>query len=853
MTQPFNPSVFNQSGIAQEQSSADIICFSGQKQLGTEEKGIFWQSSEAKKFGRAVKLFIHRRQQLASKLNIPEYQDQQEISDLGLNERSVTVVNREQCKNLVNSYQKEPINPIHQAEIDLLEAFVSNDKDGVNKALDRLQGLFQLYFPDDWEEKYEAFLQKESKEILRLGQAHTDQWFLTRLLFGKPKFKQMMLALDKKITRQQEALKKLKQDRIIQRHLEQRRTPPPAQGQNITRRPLRNRRAAPVANNHPNQLSGQNAPEPRTEAQKAVSAPVAKESEEIKQQLAFQIARDRSKAIKAEDYEDAITYDLLNSEMVEDLLQEGDISPAVETFSELLQAVRSDVRVSRAPASAAKQHLMARLRLEKDATGHSLFQSEDEFRQLFAGLPEGSVTIDRAVSSLKHFRKLQHYQDMIGVRFTPDMYSILLHSNALEDDAMELNPAGLDADVYAQLNTPENRTQMRREALLNAFKTVGKYKDVVPERTAIDQIREADMQPYASGLYNWGNNCFMNASLQMIAAQMAAPELSDVVLDYQPIGLTEDQTMLYLQLQQSFLNVCDAINDRSHRPVALVSLQRQFMQDYLRYSQATRRQSASFILADQQPDNLRPTLIPQQDPHEFLNDLADIFGLSRHSKCSVRLCDHKKMMYQGQERWRRTVDDDQNALLPIAVNRQGPRTINQCVSAHLSEEKLDEFNQFEWSRADKARAKLTDRDQVDTIKQQVFVSAGQQPPERLMLQMKIFEFEGGRANKLNEEAATLMNYSGNRVRIPIARNPESEPENHEYQMTGIVCHRGSSSTSGHYVSLRFEGDQVIVCDDDVVLELNEYARFRGRPPYKNWKDFCAKEKLSGYLFSLKKV
>ena len=852
MTQPFNPSVFNQSGIANGQSAADIMCFSGEKLLGTEAKGVFWQSSKAKKFGRAVKLFIHRRQKLASKLNIQESQDQQVISDLGLNKRSVTVVSQEQCKNLVNRYQENPINLIHQTEIDLLEAFVTNNENEVNKALNRLQALFQLYFPDDWQEKYEAFLQNESKEILRLGQAHTDQGFFIRMVFGKPKFKQMMLALDKKIIRQQEALKKLKQDHIIQHQLEQSRTRRPAQEQNNTRQPL-NRRAVPVINNHLNQLSGQNVPEPRTEAQKKVSVPVAKESKEIKQQLAFEIVRDRSRTIKTEDYPLAMEYGLLNSEMVETLLQEGDISQAVQTFTDLVQALRPEVQVSHTPVSAEEQHLIARLRLEKDVTGHPLFQSEDEFRQLFAELPDGSVSIDKAASSLKLFRKLQHYQDMIGVRFTPDMYSILLHSNALEDDAMELNPAELDADVYAQLNTPEKRTQMRREALLNAFNTVGKYKDVVPEKTAIDQIREADMQPYASGLYNWGNNCFMNASMQMIAAEMATPELSDVVLDYRPTGLTEDQTMLYLQLLQSFLNVCDAINDRSRRPVALVSLQRQFMQDYLRYSQATGRQSAPFILADQQPDNLRPALIPQQDPHEFLNDLADIFGLSHHPKCSVHLYDHKKMIYQDQEKLRKTDGGDQNAILPIALNRQSPKTINRCVSAHLSEEKLNEFNQFKWDRADKARAGLTDRDQVDTLKQQVFVSAGQQPPERLMLQMKIFEFEGGRANKLNEEAANLMSYSGNRVRIPIAQSPDSEPENHEYQMTSIVCHRGSSSTSGHYVSLRFEGDHVIVCDDDVVLELNEYARFRGRPPYKNWKDFCAKEKLSGYLFSLKKV
>ncbi|MCW7554754.1 ubiquitin carboxyl-terminal hydrolase [Endozoicomonas gorgoniicola] len=864
MTQPFSPDAFNRSGIVDSQLAGNILHFSENNQIGTEGKGVFWQSRGAKKFGRAVKLFIDRRQTLNAKLKLPTNHGQQALADTGLKQRSIKVISREECKNLVNRYKGDPISSIHQAEIVLLEMVLSNNHAGVNKAMDKLKSVFQQHFPNDWQEKYPVFLKNEAKEILQLSQKHSDRSFLARIFLGKPKFKSAMEVLNKKIDQQQDELKRLETDRIIQRAQEKTRTTRRLQAQSHNRqttKPLRNRGAAPVAGSNTSQIPRPNAPEVRT--------PAAEESPEIKRQLAFEVIRYHSEEIKAEDYKLATEYDLLNSNMVEALLKEGDVSYAVQTFTELALALRPELAVgngllndlrqpqtvqeNHTPASAGNQRLMIRLMGEQDATGTPLVQSEGEFRQLFAGLPDGSVNDDQAVSSLRHFRKLQQYQDLINVRFTPDMYPVLLHSNALEDDAMELNSAGLDADIYAQLNTPENRTQMRKEALLNAFKTVGKYKDVVPERTGIDQIREAGMEPRASGLYNWGNNCFMNASLQMIAIQMAAPELSDVVLDYQPAGLTEDQTMLYLQLQQSFLNVCDAINDRESHPVALVNLQRQFMQDYLRYSQTTGRQSAPFILADQQPDNLRPALIPQQDPHEFLNDLTEIFGLNQHPRCSVHLYDHKKMIYQGKERLRKTADEGGNAFLPISVNRQGSKTISRCVSAHLSPEKLDEFNQFKWDRADKAKVGLAGGDQVDTLKQQAFVSSGQQPPDRLMLQMKIFGFENGAANKLNDEAATLMAYSGRRVRIPIAPGPDSEPENQEYDMTGIVCHRGSSSTSGHYVSLRFEGDKVIVCDDDVVLELNEYARFRGRPPYKNWQDFCAKEKLTGYLFSLQKV
>lgn len=1048
MMQPFNPVVYQQSGVAGTGDSAQILRFTGKKRLGTEKKGFLWQSKGAHTFGRSVKLYVGRRNELASKLGQQIDTEKRVVTQLGLNNRSVKVVDSKQCQSLLQHYQESPLGKIQQAEIALLEAVINDDEIGVGTALENIKTTFQTLFPDSWQEKYQAFMQSESQEILLLSQQHSNRGALARLLLGKPRHKKAMAALDRKIADQQAELEQLKQqqrarhtrkgfhgrqmpsprlDSDIKTQQEKplhrrksafvsevpvtrmhRQTPSkaagapvghvasrqPSEGENIRAFQLMfgrlghryqlegneydmakgqgmltpervfgilgsdqqlaahymeqlatdvqyNKMVAVVPDDKPQPVTGRQAqyvhntevaitPESQKLAfqivqscaggisdedfelalnagllndeavagllsehrlneatqnflaaffelkQQAEVAPVPKQSENTgteEQRQAFEVARKYKSQIAPEDLALALDNDLLNPDMVGYLLSsDNDLKTmGVQEFGRALESLwdaagtRKKTRVrgvlfepvtdGTSPVMAGNRSLMLKLvNVEKDFDGNPLVTSEDEFNRLFGRIPHGAVDDGMVVETLRHFRKLQKYQGMISVRFTPEMYHLLLRENGLERDVTEMDFTGMDELTIAELGTPEKRAELRGNGLITAFYTVGKYLDVVPEKTGMDAISEAGLKPHASGLYNWRNNCFINASLQVVSAQLASPEAFQAVQNYQPAGHTPQQLELYQQFQHSFLSLCAAINDRQREPALLVNLQRRFMQNYLSYSQATGRKSAAFILDSANSNDIRPGNISQQDPHEFLNDLADIFGLNTHPDCSVEVYEHKTMVHNEQEKLTRTLaTGDRLALLPISMRRQGAETVDRCVAEHLAPEQLNEFNRYQWSEADLTAAGLAKNAKPETVKKIQFTSAGAKPPGQLMLQMKIFEYQRGKANKLNEEAKSLMANGSETVSLPIATNASEEGvELVPYSIKGIVCHRGDSTTSGHYVGLRFENGKVIVCDDDVVLELNDYARFRKLEPFKNWQDFCVKEKFSGYLFSLEK-
>ncbi|AMO54911.1 hypothetical protein GZ77_25385 [Endozoicomonas montiporae] len=336
MMRPFNPNIVNKF-IGEGQSPDRILRFSDQKQVDSEKKGVLWQSKEAKRLGKALQLFVSRHLELAVKT---------------INKRAIKVVNREQCKNLINHYRNQPVSEIHQLEITLLEAVVSQNQEGVNKALDEMKDLFKLSFGDEWPEKYQAFLKDESKEILKLSQAHSDQGFISRLMFGKPKYKTMIEALDKKIDKQKGELNRARQKQDIQKW----------QGNQRKRKsgkPVQNRDQARAAKRNRQQNTSGNIPARRTQNQQV---PI---DSKAAQQLAFDIVCEQAKEIKAEDYQLAMEYDLLNSHMVEALLREGDVSHAAETFKELVKALRPEKKVASQPPQRSQRQNVAGNRTER--------------------------------------------------------------------------------------------------------------------------------------------------------------------------------------------------------------------------------------------------------------------------------------------------------------------------------------------------------------------------------------------------------------------------------------------------------------------------------------------------------
>ncbi len=126
-------------------------------------------------------------------------------------------------------------------------------------------------------------------------------------------------------------------------------------------------------------------------------------------------------------------------------------------------------------------------------------------------------------------------------------------------------------------------------------------------------------------------------------------------------------------------------------------------------------------------------------------------------------------------------------------------------------------------------------------------------PQSLTLQSKVYKYQGvNEAVYLKDEAMNLLQNTPLSVTLPLhdPERPNAPPVNHKYRVSSIVCHRGNSLKSGHYITLKFEGNDVIVCDDDIVLKLNDYLTYRGQPPCKDWREFCRREGLSGYLFGI---
>ena len=90
------------------------------------------------------------------------------------------------------------------------------------------------------------------------------------------------------------------------------------------------------------------------------------------------------------------------------------------------------------------------------------------------------------------------------------------------------------------------------------------------------------------------------------------------------------------------------------------------------------------------------------------------------------------------------------------------------------------------------------------------------------------------------------------INVPIMLKPdgtelESLSEDHQvtisYQVTSIVCHRGGTLNSGHYMPLKLTNGDVIICDDDIVAFSADYAAFQQRLPYQSWIELCEREQL----------
>nr|WP_228550665.1 hypothetical protein [Endozoicomonas sp. OPT23] len=330
----------------------------------------------------------------------------------------------------------------------------------------------------------------------------------------------------------------------------------------------------------------------------------------------------------------------------------------------------------------------------------------------------------------------------------------------------------------------------------------------------------------------------------------------------------------YFKLRNSFLNLCYALNDR--RPAGsktLTDYQRSFLRDYLEFGRTVKRAASVAVLGAKEGQPLLPATIQQQDPEEFTRDIMDVFGLTERPDNCLLTVDHKEMLVNGIARDSSdAAAPDPVAILPIPLEGNH-NTIQGFVQQFTEPGILGEDNKFNWGERAKG---LGAQGQITTRKQLLLRPLGERAPETLRIQLKLFDNQAQKpqidipdpqkpgsmkkSDSGNEILKNLGKGDGLIVKVPIlpaegnrATLNTAEPIMQDYVIDSIVCHKGATSTSGHYITIRFENNSITVCDDDVVLGWQEYASFKGLPGYTSWEDFCEREGLSGYVFSMQKM
>ncbi len=535
----------------------------------------------------------------------------------------------------------------------------------------------------------------------------------------------------------------------------------------------------------------------------------------------------------------------------------------------------------------------------KDERGQPLVSSKAECELLCAGLEQTHPRPLQLVKPLKYFRNMQFHEKAADVSFTSRMFPALLLGGALDNDptVVQLDMA---PDVLSQMKAAgmDLEADGRREKLHMLANQLLKQDNFEPDVAGDMRMRAEGLQPSGSGLFNYSNNCFMNSTLQAVADSWETSGILNGLRHEMPVyalynmldslygrGLTgaaretkiwnlvqrirqnpqslHDRDMppraaetfaAYERMRTSFLALCDGLNNRRGEATTLVHEQKAFFEAYREYGEMRGKVNVSYLLQNDPGQKVVFGRIPQQDPEEFFTTLVESMGIDLDPRYGIGSGDSLGLYRDGQ-----LVDEKIKPVHYTAPRIAIPlvgQTLQSAIEGFGEEEMLDRNNQMRWDPLRLQQLGIQ-QDARTTTSKKLALSA-KQPPKQLALQMKLFsnygidgKALGGQSRYMKQEGQQLLKNLQLNVNVPmnIQQDGRTTSVNVPYQVKSVVCHRGDSLRSGHYMTLKFQGDQVIVCDDDIVADMQTYARFHGQQPYTSWQDFCEREKLTPYLIS----
>ncbi|WFD27597.1 ubiquitinyl hydrolase 1 [Malassezia nana] len=365
--------------------------------------------------------------------------------------------------------------------------------------------------------------------------------------------------------------------------------------------------------------------------------------------------------------------------------------------------------------------------------------------------------------------------------------------------------------------------------------------------------RARDIKIGLTGLKNFGNTCYMNATIQCLSATLL---LSQYLLDgtyktaintQNPLGTRGALAHALAQLlrtiwSEQYASVApSAFRDAIGRFAPLFqSHEQQDSQEFLTFlldglhedlNRVLQRPPALELGETQQAElnRLPPQLasVVEWSMYRRRNDsvVVDTFQGQLRNQLTCLTCGHTSTTYNAF----------MSLSLPVPTGRGVTQaTLTQCLDAFVREEVLEKANAWHCPKCKKPR-RSTKR-----------LSLARLPPV-LLVHLKRFTYRGPVSNKIDTrvvfptEALDLSNYMppplppGSSVRgVPAS---ESQRPPYLYELYGVTHHFGSL-TSGHYTaSVRTQGlwyycdDQRITPGDAQIHTASPYLLFfRRRPP-----------------------
>lgn len=549
-----------------------------------------------------------------------------------------------------------------------------------------------------------------------------------------------------------------------------------------------------------------------------------------------------------------------------------------------------------------------------DDYGHPLVESVEECEELFTDLIRFNPSPERLEDCLKYFRKMQHYQDDAGVVFTNSMFPILVETHSLEKDPTEPSAdlKLSDEDKALKAKGVDVFADGRREVLQTIMSHVMEFENFEPINTK-DQIMLAKgLNPAGAGLVNYNNNCFMNGTLQAAAcswqdcgildgmrekpSSYALYNMFDSIYEGQATGEQRREEVWRLvrrvqenpqsvegpdmptravaavkaleALRKHFLALCDGLNSQTVKAKTLIKEQTDFVEAYSEYGAACGRSRVADLLGCEQDQKVILGRIPQQDPEEFYSTLTEAMGIDCDPRYGVGTSS-LLTLYRDEV----AVDSRTNPMPftspRIAIPLAG-ETLQEAINNFGTEEVLEKDNQISWGDERLTELGFAQDERTKTTKKIVLIA--KEAPRQLTLSMNLFSNYDVSGNNLLSEARymrteglKLLKRLERHVKVPMILQPEeatasisagqvqgngSQPVTVPYKVLSIVCHRGETLTSGHYITLKLAGEDLVICDDDIVADLDTYARSHGHTAYKDWSDFCEQEQLTPYLVNM---